>query len=404
MRNSEIINSAKEALQGSRLRTGLTMLGIIIGISSVILISSIGEGAVAFITEEFSSFGTNFFQITSGQGLLAALGGTSKPLTKEDVDAIAEESKIENIESVTGFTFASEKVTADEEEDTYIVYGMTSEAQVILNPDLVYGEYFTKIHDDGVHKVVVIGIDVAEDLFGIDTNPVGESIRIHNSKYRIIGVTKASGAITAGQFNNVINMPLETMATLITGDDAIQEIDVSVHDESQLNQTMDDVEAFMRDRRNLDEDDENDFTLQSQQDTLETIQNITGLLTAMVAAISGISLVVGGVGVMNIMLVTVTERTKEIGLLKAIGAKERDILLQFLVESVTLSVVGGLVGILVGAGGAFIIAQIANIPFVVSLVTVILAVAVSSLVGIIFGLYPARRAAKLDPIDALRHE
>ena len=199
-------------------------------------------------------------------------------------------------------------------------------------------------------------------------------------------------------------LPLETMATLITGNDAVFEIVMSVHDESLLDQTMDDVEAFMRDRRNLDEDDENDFTLLSQAEALGTIQTVTGLLTAMVAGISSISLIVGGVGVMNIMLVTVTERTKEIGLLKAIGAKEKDILLQFLIESVSLSVVGGIFGILIGAGGAFIVAQIANIPFVVSLTTVVLAVGVSSLVGIIFGLYPARRAAKLNPIDALRHE
>ncbi|MDP4030970.1 MAG: ABC transporter permease [Patescibacteria group bacterium] len=404
MRFSEIVNSAQEALKGSRLRTALTMLGIIIGISSVILISSIGQGAVAYITDEFSSFGTNFFQITSGRGFLAALGGTSNPLTKKDADAIGEESGIDNIESVTAFTFTSGQVAVDDVENTYLIYGMTSESQVILKPDLVYGEFFSQIHDDGVHSVVVIGQDVAKDLFGEDTNPVGESIRIDNSKYRIIGVTKSGGGLSGSQFNNAVNMPLETMTTKITGDDAIQEMDISVYDESQLNQTMDDVEVFLRDRRNLDEDQESDFTLQSQAETLERIQKITGLLTAMVAGISGISLIVGGVGVMNIMLVTVTERTKEIGLLKAIGAKDKDILSQFLIESMTLSVVGGIIGILIGVTGAFIVAQIANIPFVVSITTVVLAVAVSSLVGIIFGLYPARRAAKLNPIDALRHE
>ena len=404
MRFSELINSSQQALKGNRLRTALTMLGIIIGISSVILISSIGQGAVAYITDEFSSFGTNFFQITSGQGFLAAISGTSKPLTKKDVDAIANESGIENIESVAAFTMTSEKVTVDDEEDTYIIYGMTSVAQVILNLDLIYGEFLSEIHDEGVHSVVVIGQQVAEDLFGVDTNPVGESVRIANSKYRVIGVTKSGGGLASGQFNNAINMPLETMTAKISGDDAIQEIDVSVYDESQLNQTMDDVEVFLRDKRNLDDDDESDFTMQSQKDTLEIIQNVTGLLTLMVAAISAISLVVGGVGVMNIMLVTVTERTREIGLLKAIGAKEQDILLQFLIESVTLSVAGGLIGVLIGLTGAFIVAQVANIPFVISPLVVFLAVTVSSLVGIVFGIYPARRAAKLNPIDALRHE
>lgn len=404
MRLSELVNSSQEALRGNRLRTALTMLGIIIGISSVILISSIGQGAVAFITNEFSSFGTNFFQITSGKGIMGALGGSSDALTKEDADAIEQESEIENIESVAPFTFTSGKVSTSEKEESVMIYGMTSSAQIILKPDLVYGEFFSEEHDIGVNSVVVIGIDVAEDFFGINTNPVGESLKIDNSRYRVIGVTKSPGGFTGNMFNNIVNMPLETMALRITGDHALAEIDISVHDESQINQTIKDVEDFLRDRRNLDEDDENDFTIQSQADTLDTIQRITGLLTAAVAAISGISLIVGGVGVMNIMLVTVTERTKEIGLLKAIGAKQKDILIQFLIESVTLSLVGGIIGILIGICGAFVVAQIANIPFVVSITTVILAVGVSSLVGIVFGLYPARRAAKLHPIDALRHE
>ncbi len=404
MQFSEIINSSQEALKINRLRTSLTMLGIIIGISSVILISSIGQGAVAYITDEFSTFGTNFFQITSGKGIMGALGGASDSLTKEDADAIFKESGIDNIESVAPFTFTSRKISANEKEDSVTIYGMTSAAQVILKPDLVYGEFFSEVHDDGANNVVVIGIDIAEDFYGLNTNPVGESLKIENDRYRIIGVTKSPGGLTGNQFNNVINVPLETMATRITGDYSLAEIDISVYNEKQLNQTIEDVEAFLRERRNLDEKDESDFTIQSQADTLETIQNITGLLTVMVAAISGISLVVGGVGVMNIMLVTVTERTKEIGLLKAIGAKQKDILIQFLVESVTLSVAGGVIGIFIGISGAFLIAQIVNIPFVVNPTLVLLAVGISSLVGIVFGLYPARRAAKLNPIDALRHE
>lgn len=404
MRFSEVVNSSQEALKGNKLRTALTMLGIIIGISSVILISSIGQGAVEFITQELSSFGTNFFQITSGQGFMAALAGSSDPLTLEDAEAIEKNSGIDNIESVASFTFSSRKVSANEEETTVLVYGMTSSAQVMLKPDLVYGEFFSEIHDDGVNSVAVIGIEVAEDLFGLNTDPVGESIRIENSRYRVIGVMKGSGGIFSSQFNNAVNIPLETMSIKITGDHALAEIDISVHDENQLNQTIEDVEAFLRDQRDLSGDDENDFTITSFKDSLATVQTITNLLTAMIAGISSISLIVGGVGVMNIMLVTVTERTKEIGLLKAIGAKQNDILTQFLVESVTLSVVGGIIGILIGMGGAFAISQVANIPFVVSPVIVLLAVGVSSLVGIIFGLYPARRAAKLNPIDALRYE
>ena len=404
MQFSEIINSSQQALKGNKLRTALTMLGIIIGISSVIMISSIGQGAVAFITNELSSFGTNFFQITSGKGFMAAMASTSNPLTKEDSDAIAKDSGIENIESVAPFTFTSRKISANDEEDTVMIYGMTSEAQVILKPDLVYGEFFSEIHDEGVSTVAVIGIDIAEEFFGVNTNPVGESLRIDTGRYRIIGVTKSSGGLSGNQFNNVVNIPLETMAIKITGDHSLMEIDISVKDEDQLNQTIEDVEIFLRDARGLEGDDENDFTITSFKDSLETVQTITNLLTVLIAGISGISLVVGGVGVMNIMLVTVTERTKEIGLLKAIGAKQNDILVQFLVESVTLSLAGGIIGIIIGISGAFAVSQVAGIPFVVSPLIILLAVGVSSLVGIIFGLYPARKAARLNPIDALRYE
>lgn len=404
MQFSEILNSSLQALRGNKMRTGLTMLGIIIGISSVILISSIGQGAVEFITNELSAFGTNYFQVTPGQGVFGAVGGSANPLTIEDADAIHYESGISNIESVSAFAFTSRKVFANDEEDFVRIYGMNSASEKILKPEMLYGEFFSEVHDTGVENVVVIGVDVAEDFFGPDTNPVGETIRIDSGRYTVMGVTQSSGGFVGNMFNSAINVPLTTFTARIEGDDSLDEIDISVFDENQINQTIEDVEDFLRDRRDLDEGDENDFTITSFKDTLTTVQTITGLLTAMIAGISGISLVVGGVGVMNIMLVTVTERTRQIGLLKAIGAKQKDILVQFLVESVTLSVVGGIIGIILGISGAFIVAQVANIPFVVSLTSIVLAVGVSSLVGIIFGLYPAQRAARLDPIVALRHE
>jgi len=404
MQLHEIIESARDALRGNPLRTALTMLGIIIGISSVILISSVGQGAVRFITDELSSFGTNYFQITSGEGVLASFGATSDPITKEDSDAIANEANIANIESVAPFGFASVKVSANDEEDTASVYGLTSSAQTLLKPEMLYGEFISQVHDEGGGHVAVIGDDIAVDFFGADTDPVGESIRIDNDKYRIIGVSKSPGGFVGSFLNDAVNIPLDTMIKNISGDDALTELDISVYDESQLDQTVEDVEAFMRDRRNLSEGDDNDFTITSFKDSLEVVQTITTLLTALITGISAISLIVGGVGVMNIMLVTVTERTREIGLLKAIGAKPRDILFQFLVESVALSLAGGIIGIILGVGGAFLVSQVAGIPFVVSIVSVLFAVGVSSLVGIVFGLYPARRAAKLNPIDALRHE
>jgi len=403
MQFHEIINSSQQALRGNLLRTSLTMLGIIIGISSVILISSIGQGAVAFITEELSVFGTNYFQIAPGQNAFSSFAGTNTPLTTDDAQAIRD-ANITNIESVAPFAFANGRVSSEFEKTTTLIYGLTTEAQSMLKPDIIYGEFISETDNNTIAKVAVLGFDISQDLFGENTNPVGESIRIDNTRFRVVGVTQAAGSLSSGFFNNAVNIPLNTMNTYITGNDELVEIDVSIQNEELLNQTIEDVEAFLRDYRGIQDDEDSDFNIQSFKDSLTTIQTITGLLTAMVAGISGISLIVGGVGVMNIMLVTVTERTKEIGLLKAIGARENDILVQFLIESVTLTLAGGAIGILIGVSGAFLISKVAGIPFVVSPLSIILAVGVSSLVGILFGLYPARRAAKLNPIDALRYE
>lgn len=403
MQIHEVLIASQQALKGNFLRTALTMLGIIIGISSVILISSIGQGAVAFITEELSVFGTNYFQVAPGKSPFASFAGTNRPLTTKDAEAIVE-SGIANIESVAPFAFSSSIVSSEYEKVDSLVYGLTADAQTILKPDIVHGEFITPTDDNNRAKVVVLGMDVAEELFGENANPVGESVRIDNTRFKVVGVTKASGALTASFFNNAVSVPLGSMINDITGVDELVEIDISVVNENQLNQTIDDVEAFLKDFRGIDDTEDSDFYMQSFKDSLATIQTVTGLLTVMVAAISGISLVVGGVGVMNIMLVSVTERTKEIGLLKAIGAREKDILIQFLVESVTLTLIGGVIGIVLGVSGAFGISKLAGIPFVVSPITVMFAVGVSSLVGIVFGIYPARRAAKLNPIDALRYE
>ncbi len=404
MEYNEIIQSSLQSLKRNALRTFLTMLGIIIGISSVILIASIGQGAVQFITNELSVFGTNYFQITPGSTMMGAMGNTSRPLTLDDVEALEKDSGIQNIEAVAPFTFASRIISANGREDDLLVYGMTSKAQVMLKPDVVYGEFFDETHDDSNAKVAVIGVDVSEDFFGIDTNPVGESIRIDDVRFRVIGVTGSAGGMFGSFFDKAVNIPIHTMINEITGVDALNEIDVSVSDQNTINQTITDVEDFMRERRDIREGEDSDFMIQSFLDLLRSVQTITGLLTVLIAGISSISLVVGGVGVMNIMLVSVTERTREIGLLKALGAKERDILIQFLIESMIMSLIGGIIGIIIGIAGAFAISKVVNIPFILSIPWILLAVGISSLVGIVFGLYPARRAAHLSPIDALRHE
>lgn len=403
MQYRQILISSYDSLKSNKLRTGLTMLGIIIGISSVILVNSIGQGATAFITNQLSILGASYFRIAPGQNSFSQAAATANPLTLEDAKAL-ENSGINNLDLVAPLGLSTALVSTSDETTRTTIRGVPPNLEQILKPKLVYGQFLSPESDTNKEKVAVVGVDLAKELFGEETNPVGEYIRIDTSRYRVVGVTEATNALTSAIFNNNVLVPINSLITYITGEDKLFQITVSVYDDTILNETATDVEDFLREYRDIKPGEDADFFIQSFEETLGTIQTVTGLVTLMVSGISGISLVVGGVGVMNIMLVTVTERTKEIGLLKAIGAKEKDILTQFLTEAVTLTMVGGVVGILIGISGSLIVSRIANIPWVVNPVSVFTAVAVSSLVGIIFGLYPARQAAKLSPIDALRYE
>lgn len=400
----ELFFSAFQALKTNIMRTLLTMLGIIIGISSVILIVSLGQGTVKFVTDELSMFGTNFFQINPGSSLISNFAGGTKSLTLDDLDAIKKDKSLTNIQTVGAFATTSKTVSANNVDKIMLVYGMSPEVADILNPTMVSGEFFSEESNLESQRVVVIGSKTAETFFGKDANPLGEKIKIGQKTFRIIGVAKSGSVLFGSFFDNSMFTPLNTLLHEIEGGSYIREIDVGVKNIDLMNDTIDQVTQLLRDRHNLKPGDENDFITASATDAISTIQNITSLLTAFIAAISAISLVVGGVGVMNIMLVSVTERTKEIGLLKAIGAEEKVIQLQFLIEAVVLTAVGGAIGIVLGIAGAFIISLIVKIPFVLNITALLLAVGISMLVGVIFGYYPARRAAKLSPIDALRYE
>ncbi len=403
MEYKEIIQSALQALRTNILRTSLTMLGIIIGITSVILIYSIGQGAVAFITNELTSFGTDYFQINPGGNQISTFAG-SEALTFDDLEAIRNDTSLTNIKSIAPIAMASVPVSSNGEEDELLTYGITHEVLDILRPEVIEGEFITQEQEESSERVVVLGSEVSETFFGENSSVVEETIKINNRSFRVAGVVDSSSALAGGFINNAIYIPINVVINDILGEERLQEIDISVYDQDSINQTIKDVEDLLRDRHELKEGDENDFQIQSAKDILSTVQTITGLLTAMIVAISGISLVVGGVGVMNIMLVSVTERTKEIGLLKAIGAKQKDILMQFLIEAMVMTLIGGIIGIIIGTIGAFGVSLILKIPFIVSIPAILIAVGVSSLVGIGFGLYPARRASHLSPIDALRYE
>lgn len=399
----ELVNSAIQALRANILRTSLTMLGIIIGISSVILIVSIGQGAVAFVTNELSSFGTNAFQINPGQGAFSSIAGADT-LTMEDAEAIKDDETLTNVDKVIPNTVATVKAEANGEDANLVVYGTTQDMYDFFQPEILEGEFLTEDYVLDSDNVVVLGVDAAEEFFGEDAIVTGETIRLNNKSFRVIGVVRSDSALAGGFLNQAVFAPISIVMDNFPNGDRIQEIDVTVFDSDQINQTIEDVEVLLRDRHDLDEDEDSDFVISSFQDILSTVQTITGLLTWMVAGISAISLIVGGVGVMNIMLVSVTERTKEIGLLKAIGAKEKDILTQFLIEAMVMTFLGGLIGILIGVSGAFAISQLVGIPFALNIPAIFVAVGVAVGVGLLFGLYPARRAAKLNPIDALRYE
>lgn len=401
MEIKETLKSAVDSLKINKLRSLLTMLGIIIGITAVIIISSVGEGLVNYVSDELSSFGTNFFQINPGNNMMSAMTGGGEPLTTEDVSVI-KDANISNIQNVVGFSMTSKAVSANDESILASIYGMTPEGEALLKPNMIYGEFLT--NDDINNRVAVIGTEVADKLFGENTDPVGESIKIDDMRFSVIGVSKSGGNLFGTFFNTSIILPLETMQQQVIGVDEIVEIDVEVKNIDYINETMDEVELVLKDHRKIADDEENDFIMTSFIESLNIFKTITNTLTLFITGISAISLLVGGIGVMNIMLVSVTERTKEIGLLKSIGAKRKDILSQFLVESSVITTAGGFIGIILGIAATYLVSFLMKIPFVINIVWVVIATIISVSVGIIFGLYPAQKAAKLHAIDALRFE
>ena len=388
----ELFKTALTALKSSILRTALTMLGIIIGITAVILILIISQGATDYINGQFSSLGANLLFFASSNAI---------KLTVDDAKALADPSQISNVQAVGERSVGSETVVANGQNTFVYVIGVTPSLQDMIGIAMDTGNFISDDDNAGISRVAVLGPKVVTDLFGEGANVVGQSIEIANKPFRIIGIIASKNSAR----DDSIFIPVSTAMRVLFGVNYVQAIAVSVKDSRLLDQTETDVKAVIFERHTItDQQVKDHFLATSSRDILSTINSVLSVLTLVLSGIAGISLVVGGIGIMNIMLVTVTERTREIGLLKAIGAKRKDILMQFLIEAVILTVVGGIIGILLGIGIGYVIAAAVQVPFGLPVVPVIASVSVSVVIGIIFGSYPAFRASKLSPIDALHHE
>ena len=404
----QTIVEALDSLTTNKLRSGLTILGIVIGVAAVIAMLAIGAGAQNSILGSITGLGSNLLFVYPGNFLQEVRN--EQPLTLADAQAIADPFQAPHVAAVAPTISRNGEISLGGEATTAQIFGVTPEYQTVRNYNLSEGEFLTADQNLSRASVVIVGVDVADKLFGAHEGITGETIRIEGQPFRIIGVLEAKGGNSFISEDNVVIVPFNTaQSRLIHRDrDAVDTIYVQTTDSSVVSLATQEVTQILQTRHRT-AIGANDFTISSQQDFASTAESITGVLTIFLGGIGAISLLVGGIGIMNIMLVSVTERTKEIGLRKALGAKKKDILIQFLTESALLSFLGGVLGIILGWLISFVVGQIAassGTPLTpaVGLDSVLLATLFATAVGLFFGIYPANRAANLQPVEALRHE
>jgi len=404
---------ALRSLAANKLRSSLTMLGIIIGVAAVIALMGVGRGASAAIDSQINSMGTNLLFVspgsTSSSGVRTAQG-SAQTLTYEDALALNDPENLPAVAAVAPQAEAMGQVVYMGNNVNTRIAGVTADYGPVRNYTVQDGEFVTEAHVQAKSSVVVLGANVASTLFE-NASPVGQSVRINNITFKVIGVLTAKGGSGMGNQDDMVVVPITTAMARLSRNRAgsgnvISQISVQVVDAKQMDAAIEQIGAVLRDRHNIRY--EGDFTVRSQQDMLESATAITDVLTLFLGGVAGISLLVGGIGIMNIMLVSVTERTREIGIRKAIGATKKNVLSQFLTEATILSVLGGLVGVATGAGIAHLISGVSvgtmTLQPVISMDSVLLATLFSLGVGLFFGIYPAFRAASLNPIDALHYE
>ena len=412
MRASDLVSSAGRALRANPLRSALTALGVIIGVASVVAMVSLGSGAQAQVERSIASLGSNLLIVVpgamrSGGGVRAqaGAGGGWDSLTMDDAQAIA--AQIDGVVAVAPSQRARAQVIANGLNWNPQVEGVTPDYLIARDWQIAAGRMFDETEERQARRVVVLGPTVALELFP-NVDPLGQTVRMNGGTYEVIGVLESKGQSGFGMDqDDIVLAPLTTVKRRISGrrgrGDSVSQISVKAASDDQLSRVQEDVEMLLRQRHRTREG-EDDFTVQNLSSITEAAAQTTQVFTYLLGGISAVSLLVGGIGIMNIMLVSVTERTREIGLRKALGARQSDILHQFGLEAVTLSVAGGIIGLVIGVAGAWGMTTLFNLPLVVSPFNAGLAIAFSGLVGVVFGAYPAYRAAKLDPIEALRRE
>ena len=402
---TELLKMAALSLIANKLRTLLTMLGIIIGVAAVIAMVSVGMGVKKNVVDSISRLGSNLLMVmpgSSNRGGVRGAAGSVITLTYDDAKAIKD--KIKDVSYVSPTVQGSYQVVYGHENWNTTVTGVIPEYVSIQSLTMKSGLFFSE-HDVEVRsRVAVIGTTVATNLFG-EVNPVGKKIRIGNAPYTIIGLIASKGQSSMGQDqDDVVLIPLTTAQERLIGITYVRSINVQVADADKMDQVQSQIETLLRQRHRIKADAEDDFNVRNLTSLMETMSETTTMITLLLGSVAGISLIVGGIGIMNIMMVSVTERTREIGIRKAIGATYSNIMLQFLIESTMISVIGGIIGIFLGIGLARAISQFGNFTTVISAVSIVVSFGFSLFVGIVFGMLPARKAARLDPIDALRYE
>jgi len=405
-----VLRIALRAIAAHKMRSFLTMLGVVIGVAAVISLVAVGQGAQAQVVSQFESLGSNLLTVSSQTSSNFGRGGlqqSSRDLTNQDVEAI--EALATSVRYVAPQYNSNNATVAYGSNTTSVnIQGITSVYADVRNWTIADGRFLTPEDDQALASNVVLGQAVVEDLFGSGSlNPVGETIRINRQNYQVVGVLESKGQTGFQNQDEVIFMPLRTAQLKLggAGNQNVNQISLQVNDAEEMDLAQAQVTAILRSLHGLQTTQADDFTVQNQADIVSTVSATTNTFTTLLGSIAAISLLVGGIGIMNIMLVSVTERTREIGLRKAVGAKRSDILVQFLAEAILLSVAGGLTGVALGVGGAQVITPLlGGSQALVTPESVVLALSVSLGIGIFFGLYPANRAASLKPIDALRYE